>query len=70
MKGKLAPGGNLLILRKEEFKEVLCPYDIAGNVTCGDWCSLFHEPVQRKTITELALCKRVYTFTDFEDRRN
>lgn len=69
MIGKISPAGTLLIKRKSDFKEVLCPFDTAGNVVCGDWCALFCEPTQRKAFTELILCHRVYSFIDFEDMR-
>lgn len=70
MKGKIYPGGNLVIQRAGEYKEALCPFDISGNIVCGDWCALFHEPVKRKTFTELSLCKRVYSFEELEDLRS
>lgn len=70
MKGKLAESGGLLIYRKTEFKETLCPFDKTENIVCGDWCALMSEPVQRKNTVEISLCQRIYTFQEFEDARS
>jgi hypothetical protein len=69
MKGKLEESGALLISRKGEFKETLCPYDKTEDIACGDWCPLLSEPITRKTTVELGLCHRVYVFQEFEDLR-
>jgi hypothetical protein len=43
VKGKIDNSGNLCVLRAGKIKMVGCPrYSESG---CGDWCSLFKEPV-------------------------
>lgn len=37
--------GTLCIERAGKPKEQLCPYGSAELIHCGDWCSLFGEPI-------------------------
>lgn len=43
MEGKLDDHGFLLIKRKNEYKEQLCPFSTNSEIICGDWCPLFDE---------------------------
>ena len=76
MKGKIDDFGNLLILRKGEWKEQYCP---KGLRRCCDSCPKFGEPyaasitnLKGETIhgTALRLCEndRLF-FTEFSDNR-
>uniref|UniRef100_A0A6M3KJK6 Uncharacterized protein n=1 Tax=viral metagenome TaxID=1070528 RepID=A0A6M3KJK6_9ZZZZ len=81
MKGKINEYGNLEFLRKGIFKQQLCPFNGDGEFSCGDWCSLFGEPVISKWMGSpspdsenpdwnLRICQnRVLYFDEFTDER-
>ena len=70
MKIKISDKGALSVNGKQKF----CPFQ--AEASCGDWCPLFGEPVERPTYEEskeisLVLCQTELTckIEDFEDLR-
>ncbi len=71
---KIDKGGCLKIKRKEEFKDIECPFQKGSY--CGDWCALFGEPQyytnnKPEKRAYLDICKKEFDVKekDFTDER-
>lgn len=80
MKIRINKAGNLEIFRKNDWKEVYCPFvPDSYDGHCGDWCPLFSEPrvceIDFKTgkplMMRIDICRNsfVTSIEDWEDLR-
>lgn len=69
-KGEIIEHGDLYINNNPRY----CPRQLEIQITCGDWCVLFGEPMQHENgygfpKWELEICEKTLTFDEFVDER-